>query len=123
MFAVFGWCQEMINKYVILLIFSVFISSYSQIILKISANKEYKSRLYEYLNPYVISAYLIFFASTIITVLSYKGIELKYGAVIQSIGYIFVLILNKIILKQKITKNKVYGIVMIIIGIFIFTGY
>lgn len=111
----------MITKYIFLLIFSVFVASFSQILLKVSANKKYKSRLYEYLNPYVIIAYSIFFLSTIITVISYRGIELKYGAVIESTGYIFVLVLSKIILKEKITKNKIIGIILIIFGIFIFT--
>lgn len=111
----------MLNKYVLLLIFSVFIASCSQILLKISANKKYKNKLNEYLNSYVVAAYFIFFASTIITVLAYKGIELKYGGVIESVGYIFILILSKIILNEKITKNKVLGILLIMIGIFVFT--
>ena len=38
-------------KYVIIYVVSVFISSISQILLKISANTEYKDKLHEYLNP------------------------------------------------------------------------
>lgn len=110
----------MVTKYAMLLVFSVFLSSCSQIMLKISANKRYESKLYEYLNPHVIIAYSIFFLSTIITVFSYKGIQLKYGSIIESIGYVFVLILSKMILNEKITKNKVMGIFMIIIGIVVF---
>ena len=40
---------------ILLWLFSVFVSSVSQTLLKISANKEYPDRLHEYLNPYVIA--------------------------------------------------------------------
>ena len=111
----------MTNKYVFLLLFSVFIASCSQILLKISANKKRKNKIQEYLNFYVIIAYFIFFSSTIFTVIAYKGVELKYGAIIESAGYIFILVLSKLILKEKITRNKLWGIALIIIGIIIFT--
>jgi small multidrug resistance pump len=111
----------MANKYVFLLLFSVFIASCSQILLKISANKKQKNKLYEYLNFYVITAYFIFFSSTILTVLAYKGVELKYGAIIESAGYVFILILSKLILKEKITRNQLFGITLIIVGIVVFT--
>ena len=47
-------------SHVFIYIFSVFISSVSQILLKTSANKKYESRIREYLNPRVIIAYGIF---------------------------------------------------------------
>lgn len=109
------------TKYALLLLFSVFIASCSQILLKISANKKKKSRLHEYLNFHVITAYAIFFTSTILTVLAYKGVELKYGAVIEAAGYVFILFMGRLILKEKITRNKILGIMLIIIGIIIFT--
>ena len=42
--------------YIFLFVFSVFISSVSQTILKTSAEKKYDNRLQEYLNPKVIIA-------------------------------------------------------------------
>ena len=46
--------------FILLFIFSVFISSCSQILLKKGANKTYKNIIQEYLNPLVIGAYTIF---------------------------------------------------------------
>ena len=46
------------------LILGVFISNISQIILKKSADKKHGSVIKEYLNPYVIGAYFIFFLAT-----------------------------------------------------------
>ena len=110
----------MAYKYVLIFLLSVFIASFSQILLKKSANKEYINRWKEYFNRYVTIAYFIFFISTIITIIAYKGIELKYGPIIESVGYIFILIMSKIFLGEKITKNKLLGIFLIILGIFVF---
>lgn len=111
----------MIVKYVLILIFSVFISSIAQMLLKISANENHASKLKEYLNFRVIVSYGIFVVSTILTVIAYKGVYLKSGPIIESTGYIFVLILGKMLLKEKITKNKLIGITTIIFGIIVFS--
>lgn len=110
----------MVYKYVLIFLFSVFISSFSQILLKKSANRNHNSRIREYLNKYVITAYFIFFISTILTIIAYKGVELKYGQIIESVGYIFVLIMSNMFLDEKITKNRLLGIFLIIVGIFVF---
>ena len=110
----------MAYKYVLIFLFSVFIASLSQILLKRSANREYVNRWKEYLNKYVITAYFIFFISTILTIIAYKGIELKYGAIIGSVGYIFILIMSKIFLGEKISRKKILGVLLIMFGIFIF---
>lgn len=86
---------------------------------KKNANKNYNNKLKEYFNKYVITAYFIFFVSTILTIIAYKGIELKYGPIITSVGYIFILIMSKIFLDEKITINKLLGIFLIIVGIFV----
>ena len=108
-------------KYLLIFLFSVFIASVSQILLKKSANKNHANEWREYLNKCVVSAYFIFFISTILTIIAYKGIELKYGPIIESVGYIFILIMSKIFLDEKITKNKLLGIFLIVIGIFVFS--
>ena len=58
-------------KYIAIWMFSVIISSFSQVLLKIAANKTYKDRIREYLNPIVIAAYGIFFASTLLTMYAF----------------------------------------------------
>jgi len=108
-------------KYLLIFIISVFIASFSQILLKKSANKNHANGWREYLNKYVITAYFIFFISTILTIIAYKGIELKYGPIIESLGYIFILIMSKMFLDEKITRNKLLGIFLIVIGIFVFS--
>lgn len=82
------------NKYVLLLILAVLVSSISQIILKKSASKTYDSVLKEYLNVYVITGYVLMVISTVLVVLGLKGVPYKNEPIIESLGYLFVMILS-----------------------------
>lgn len=106
--------------YIAVFLFSVFISSVSQIILKSSANKRYEHWLKEYLNVKVIIAYGLFFVSSLLTVLAYKYVPLSMGSILEGSGYIFVTALGYFILEEKISRKKMLGLVVIVLGIVIF---
>ncbi|MBR1884110.1 MAG: EamA family transporter [Clostridia bacterium] len=110
----------MINKYVLLLLSSVFIAACSQILLKKSAKEEHSSKIKEYLNLKVIVGYGMMFASTIFSILGFRGLDYKNGPIIEAFGYIFIMILSRIFLKEKITTKKVIGNSLIILGIIVF---
>lgn len=95
------------------------ISAFSQILLKTAAGKQYKSWIYEYLNPKVIIAYVIFFIATLITVYCYKVIPLSLGAMLESSGYVFVTVLGYLILKEKVSKQKIFGMALVILGVIV----
>ncbi|MBN2618550.1 MAG: EamA family transporter [Spirochaetales bacterium] len=105
----------------IFFILSVFVASISQVLLKKSANNTHSSFIREYLNPYVIIGYFLFFASTILAILGYKHLPLKFGPVLESLGYVFILILSIIFFNEKIGKNKIIGTLLIVLGIIIFS--
>lgn len=111
----------MISKYVATYILSVMISSFSQVLLKKSANQNHKTIVSEYLNLYVIIGYILFVGAVFLTIYAYREVPLKSGPIINSFGYVFVLILGKIFLNEEITKNKIQGNILIIIGIIIFS--
>ena len=106
--------------YIAFFLISVFISAVSQIVLKKSASKTHESKMKEYLNAPVIIAYGLFFLSSLITVLAYKGVQLSMGPILEATGYIWVSILGFFVLKEKMSKKKVTGLIIIIIGIIIF---
>ncbi len=110
------------NNYIYVGIFliSVLVSSVSQILLKISAGKTYDSKIKEYLNAPVIIAYGLFFLSTVVTVLAYKYVDLSLGPVLEATGYIWVTLLGYLILKEKVSRKKLLGLVVIIVGIIVF---
>jgi len=110
----------MINMYAVIMLTSAFLASVSQILLKLSANKKYRNPILEYFNPYVILGYGILMLTMLMNVYAYRGLDYKIGPIIASTSYLFVMVLGKLILKESVTKNKVLGIAIILIGIYIF---
>ncbi|MBR4708325.1 MAG: EamA family transporter [Pseudobutyrivibrio sp.] len=106
-------------KFALIMLLGTFIASCSQIILKKAAEKEYPNKLAEYLNPMVIGAYIFFFGSSLLSVTGYKVVPLSIGPILEATGYIWVAILGRIFLKEKISLKKGLGLVIIIIGIVI----
>ena len=90
-----------------------FFSAISQVLLKQSANMEYKNPLREYLNWRVILAYGIFWC--------YTKVDMKFGPVIDTAAYVFVLLFSWRILKEKISRGKIIGNLIIILGILVYT--
>ena len=105
----------------LIFIVSVLVSSVSQVMLKTSANKKYSDRIKEYLNPTVIIADGLFFLSTLITVFAYKVVPLSLGPVLESAGYIFVAVLGVVVLKERMSRKKLIGMVLILGGIALFS--
>ncbi len=105
--------------YVAIFLFSVLVSSISQILLKKSADKKCDNVIKEYLNPVVIVAYFMFFASSLITTIAYKGVSLSTGPLLEATGYIWVTSLGAIFLKEKVNIRKILGVALIIAGIVI----
>lgn len=105
--------------YISIFISIVLISSISQIILKKSSQNAYENKIKEYINSKIFIAYSLFFLCTIISTLLYKHIPLSLAPVLESSGYVFILILSAIFLKEKVSIKKVIGNILIIIGILI----
>ena len=108
------------NIYVLLLLFSVFISSISQILLKKSALEKHSSWIREYLNVKVISAYFLFFCAVLIDLIALKFIPVSFVPVIETSNYIFIILFSRIIFKEKISIKQYLAIGLILTGILIY---
>ena len=98
-----------------------FFTAFSQLLLKQSAGKTYRHPIFEYLNWRVITAYGIFVGVLLLNTYAYTHVDMKYGAVIDTFSYVFVMLLSYFILKEKFTKGKLAGNLLIMTGIFIYT--
>ncbi|QTE67064.1 EamA family transporter [Clostridiales bacterium] len=112
--------EKAVNKYYLFMFGSVILSSLSQILLKLSARKSHGSFLKEYLNPLVIAGYGLMVAATLTTIAAYQGMDYKNGPIIESLGYILVMVLSYFLLKEKVTRKKILGYCMILAGVIIF---
>lgn len=107
--------------YILVFIASVLVSSVSQVILKKSAEKKYPSAIAQYLNVPVLSAYALFFLSTLVTVYAFKYVPLSMGPILESLAYVFVGVLGVLILKERLTLKGVLGMVLIVVGVIVFS--
>lgn len=108
------------NGYYALGILSVVIASFSQILLKKGAMKQYDSFIREYLNVYVISGYFFMFGSVFLTMIVYRGMDFMNVPVLEAIGYVLVPLLSYLFFKESLTKKKMAGIACILAGIIVY---
>ena len=100
----------------------VLLSSFAQILLKKEASKEHDSLISEYLNLRGILGYGIIFGCTILTLLAYRGgLPVSWGNVLESAGYVFVTVLGVMILKERVGRDKLIALGVILAGILLFT--
>ena len=107
--------------YSCILLAGVFISAISQVMLKKSAMKSYDSKLKEYLNPMVISAYLMFVGTTFLSIVAYKGIPLSMGPILEATSYIYVTVFGVKIFHERLNKKKIIALFFIVGGIIIYS--
>lgn len=108
-------------KYALVLLFGVFISAVSQVLLKKSALKQYESRIREYLNFPVIAAYSIFVIATLLSIVAYRGIPLSMGPLLETTSYVYVTIFGVRLFNEKINRKKIIALCCIIGGILFYS--
>ena len=108
------------NGYYILGLLSVTIASFSQILLKKGAMKQYDSFIKEYLNVFVISGYVMMFGSVFLTMIVYRGMDFMNVPVLEAVGYVLVPVLSYLFYKEKLTMKKILGIIFILAGIVVY---
>ena len=99
----------------------IVISAFSQVLLKQSADTKTTSFWKQYLNVKVISAYIIFFIATLLSIYAYKVIPITLGAILGTLEYGLVAILSYFFFKEKLNKQQILGILFIITGIIIYS--
>ena len=88
------------------MILAAFVTALSQILLKKSAMKEGGRLISQYLNAYVILGYLLMTAALVMNIWAYRTVEYHLGPLLNASSYIFVLVLGKLILREKITPTR-----------------
>jgi len=55
------------------------------------------------------------------TTYAYTHVDMKFGPVIDTFTYVFVMLLSFVLLKEKFTKGQMIGNLIIIAGVLIYT--
>lgn len=105
------------NSGVLIYLITPLVSAISQLILKKAAdNPDYKG-IRTYLNIPVIFAYALFFGCMLLNVVALRTLDLSIASVLEASGYIYVMLLSFFFLKEKITRRKLIGNLVIVLGI------
>ena len=100
---------------------SVVLSSLSQILLKKAAVKKRRHWAFDYLNEKVIGAYSITFVCMLLMIYAFTGMYYRFGAVIESLSFLLIMVFCRIFLGEKITRRKVMGNGLIVFGVILFS--
>lgn len=112
--------REMI-PYLLLGVFSVFIASLSQTLLKWESGREHKNLICEYLNLGVIGGYGLLALSMLLTMFAYRRLPLSMTPAFESCSYIFVTVFGAAVFRERVTKKKLAALGLIVAGILVFT--
>lgn len=97
------------------------VAAVSQLLLKLAARKNYPVWWRSYINPLVITAYGMFFGTTIMNVFALRYIPLTLSAALGASGQIFVPAVSALFLKEHISKRRLLGMFIIVAGIVLFS--
>ena len=111
----------MITSYAAIAFVSVIFSSLAQVLLKKSSAEKKKHWVFDYLNLKVCGAYAIMFVCILLMIYSFTGMYYRYGAVIESFSYLLIMVFSWLFLKEKVTRRRVIGNGLIIMGVLIFS--
>lgn len=93
------------------------ISAGSQLMLKRAADNPDYTGLRFYVNPLVILAYLLFFGCMVLNVIALQTLDLTIASVLEASGFLYVMVLGRLFLNEKLTARKLLGNLLIVLGI------
>lgn len=108
------------NIYYLIVILGVTIASFSQILLKKGAMRPHISFIKDYLNAPVIIGYIMMALSVVCSMIAYRGVDYMTVPVLEAVGFVLVPILSYLFFREKLTKNKILGILLIFSGIAVY---
>ena len=104
--------------YILVLIANCFISAFSQVLLKKASLKNYESFLRQYLNPFVILGYGLFFIVLFINVFLLKKLPLPVVSPIgEALRIVLSFVTGQLIFNEKLSSRKITGVIVILCGL------
>ena len=106
--------------YILILVLMCFVSAFSQVLLKKASMHKYESFFRQYINPYVVCGYGLFFVVLLVNIylLRYIPITVTSG-ISESLPLVLSFVTGRIFFEESITKQKLKGGLFIIVGILV----
>jgi len=109
-------------KYYLVALLGVFITAFSQILLKVGAmhGRRQGSLIKSYLNLSTFTGYGLLFLVTVLNTYAYGKIELKMAVVLLPLIFVSVALLSYALLRERFSWNQAVGSAIIVAGILVF---
>lgn len=105
-------------SYILIFILATIITGLAQVILKKAVSLEIIVHKY----GLIIIGYFMLFCTTLLTVYSLKRITMGFATALYPLSFIFTMLFSILFLHEHISKNKIIGFAVIVIGILIFSN-
>ena len=105
------------NSGILIYLITPLVAAVSQLILKKAADNPKNSGFRAFLSAPVILAYGLFLGCMLLNVVALGTVELSVTGVLESSGYLYVMLLSHFFLKEKMTRRKLMGNALIVLGI------
>ena len=102
---------------IFLAILAAVLASYSQILLKKGSGIEADTVWQMYCNHYVCVGYIFMLAAMGLNILAYTELDYMLGNILNTLTYLLVILLARLILKEKIQLMQYVGMIFILMGI------
>ena len=106
---------------ILLMLLSITIAGFSQILLKKAAVKPTERWIDQYLNVPVIIAYGLFVLSTVCSTLSYRSLPLSATPVFNALSQVIVAVLAFLFFREKLSRRRMAGLLLLLAGIVLFS--
>jgi len=101
-----------------LVFFAAVVGSFGSVFLKMGALRLNKSIL-SFVNSRLIMGVGLYLASSVFYAMGIRGGELSVLYPLVSLGYVFTLVWSKMFFDEPITRYKVIGLCLILVGVFL----
>jgi multidrug transporter EmrE-like cation transporter len=101
-----------------LVFFAAIVGSFGSVFLKMGALR-LKGDIWSFVNSRLILGVALYLASSVFYAMGVRGGELSVLYPLVSLGYIFTLVWSKLFFDEAITRYKVVGLCLILVGVFL----
>ncbi|MEA2163917.1 MAG: hypothetical protein QOK37_2044 [Thermoanaerobaculia bacterium] len=99
----------------------VLLASVGQLLMKKGALRGRRRSLLEsFCDPFTIAGYTLMVCSTVTSTIALKTLPLKDAISLQPLGYILVVILSMVVLREKMARRQAVGLILVLAGMIIF---
>lgn len=99
----------------------VVMASTGQLLLKTAALRgRDRSLVRSFLNPFSMAGYLLMLSSTVTSTIALRTLPLRITVSLLPLGYVVVVIFSVVILRERMHRHHVWGMLMILAGVIIF---